>query len=88
MRIVLAYTDYPGKQLVNNLNLIVRTPSGKRLIGNQLTGAMGGMLKLDSSNNVEVIQVDKPASGEWTIEVVASNVSVGPQDFALAAVLV
>ncbi|EJN28529.1 subtilisin-like serine protease [Pseudomonas sp. GM78] len=86
IRIVLAYTDYPGKKLVNNLNLIVRTPSGKRLIGNQSAGAKAGILKLDSTNNVEMVQVDKPMVGEWTIEVVASNVSAGPQDFALAAV--
>ena len=86
LRIVLAYTDYPGEKLVNNLNLIVRTPSGKRLTGNPPGGAKANVLKLDSTNNVELIQVDKPVAGDWTIEVVASNVSAGPQDFALTAV--
>ncbi|MNP59704.1 hypothetical protein D3C76_1547190 [compost metagenome] len=83
---MLAYTDYPGEKLVNNLNLIVRTPSGKRLTGNPPGGAKANVLKLDSTNNVELIQVDKPVAGDWTIEVVASNVSAGPQDFALTAV--
>ncbi len=82
LRIVLAYSDYPGAGLINNLNLIVTSPAGKRYVGNQ--GGTG--LTADSKNNVEVVQVANARSGSWTIDVVASNVSHGPQDFALAVV--
>jgi len=87
LRIALCYSDYPGESLVNNLNLIVTDPDGKRHTGNQ--GASGGgSLALDATNNTEVVQVSKAKKGKWTVDVVASNVSSGPQDFALAAVLV
>jgi serine protease AprX len=87
LRIALCYSDSPGPSLINNLNLIVTDPPGKRYIGNQ-TSSTTGTLTLDSTNNVEVIQVRKAKKGNWTVDVVASNVSAGPQDFALAAVLV
>ncbi len=86
LRIALCYTDYPGDTLINNLNLIATSPSGKRYTGNQ--PASGATLALDAANNTEVIMVNRAAKGEWTIDVVASNVSAGPQDFAIAAVLV
>jgi subtilisin family serine protease len=87
LRIALCYSDYPGDSLVNNLNLIVTDPSGKRYTGNH-PAAQGGSLTLDAANNTEVVQVAKAKKGTWTVDVVASNVASGPQDFALAAVLV
>jgi subtilisin family serine protease len=84
LRIALAYSDYPGKGLVNNLNLIVTSPSGKRYVGNQRSSSTGP-LAMDAKNNVELVQVAKAAKGTWTIEIVASNVMRGPQDYALAA---
>jgi len=87
LRVVLAYTDFPGKRLVNNLNLIVIDPAGKQYIGNQHTAAAMN-LSMDSRNNVELVQVAKAKKGKWTVNVVASNVAKGPQDFALAAVMV
>jgi hypothetical protein len=87
LRIVLAYSDFAGPKLVNNLNLLVTDPAGKRRTGNgPLTP--GGILQFDNTNNVELVSVQKPAKGTWTIDVVASNVSSGPQDYALAAVIV
>jgi subtilisin family serine protease len=80
LRIVLAYTDFPGPTLVNNLNLLVRGPGGARYVGNQV-GA--GATALDTANNVEVVHIDQPAPGAWTVDVVASNVPSGPQDYAL-----
>jgi serine protease AprX len=74
LRVVLVYTDYPGRALVNNLNLIVHSPSGKIYAGNSA---------VDSTNNVEVVHLAKPAAGLWQIRVVGSNVPHGPQDFAL-----
>ena len=66
---------------------IVTDPAGKRYVGNKPASA-GSTLTLDSTNNVEVVQVGTAKKGNWTVDVVASNVSSGPQDFALAAVLV
>jgi serine protease AprX len=86
LRIVMAYTDFPGDSLVNNLNLIVTAPSGTRYTGNQKTSA-GGSLALDSNNNVEVVDITSAPAGTWSVDVVASSVSPGPQDFALAAIL-
>jgi hypothetical protein len=80
LRVVLAYTDFPGPTLVNNLNLLVHAPGGARYVGNQPDA---GATALDTANNVEVVQVDQPAPGMWTIEVVASNVPSGPQDYAM-----
>jgi subtilisin family serine protease len=82
LRVVLAYSDYPGSALVNNLNLIVTDPNGKRYVGNQ---SAPGAMTLDAANNVELIQVSRPAAGTWTIEVVGSNVPQGPQPFAWVA---
>lgn len=87
LRIAMAYTDYPGFKLVNNLNLFASGPGEARFVGN-VTGRVHGGLLLDSSNNAEVIEVENAARGDWIVQVVASNVPHGPQDFALAAVLV
>ncbi len=81
LRIVLAYSDYPGPALVNNLNVIVTNPNGRRYVGNQ--GGSGAMT-LDVKNNVEVVHVRRPAAGAWKIEIIGSNVPHGPQAFALA----
>ncbi len=66
--------------MVNNLNLIVTAPDGRRLAGNQRAGATPTP---DVSNNTEVVHVAKPAAGRWQVEVVGSNVPNGPQEFAL-----
>jgi hypothetical protein len=83
LRIVLAYSDYPGPALVNNLNLILRAPDNRVYAGNQRSGS--GSLELDNKNNVEAVQIDQPAAGEWAIEVVGANIPQGPQPFALVA---
>ena len=80
LRVVLAYSDFPGPRLVNNLNLIVTGPDGRRQVGNQ---AAGGALAMDARNNVEVVEVASPTPGAWQVDVVASSVPQGPQDFAL-----
>jgi hypothetical protein len=87
LRLVLCYSDFPGPKTINNLNLIVTDPAGKRYVGNR-SSSTGRTLTLDATNNVEVVQVAGAKTGTWTVAVVASNVSVSPQDFALAGVLV
>ena len=83
LRVVLAYSDYPGPALVNNLNLVAISPRGQRYVGNQ---SEAGTLLLDTRNNVEVVHIARAAAGEWTLEVVASNIARGPQDFALVCI--
>ena len=80
LRVVMAYSDYPGRRLVNNLNILLTSPTRRRHVGNQMAG---GVLDLDQTNNVEVIQVNKPKAGKWTLHIIGSNVPRGPQDFAI-----
>jgi serine protease AprX len=82
LRVVLAYTDYPGARLVNNLNLVVTSPTGRRYVGNQ---SNANALTLDAANNAEAVRIPVPATGAWSVEVLASNVPHGPQDFALVS---
>lgn len=83
LRMVMAYSDYPGDRLVNNLNLIVTAPNGKRHVGNP---SNSGDMTMDATNNVEMIQVNEPVPGSWKIEVIASNVPQSAQDFALVII--
>lgn len=87
LRIAMAYSDFPGDRLVNNLNLVANDPAGKGYVGNQAL-AGGATLVMDTVNNVEVIQVKNAKKGNWTITVIGSNVGAGPQPYAVAAVLV
>jgi serine protease AprX len=80
LHVCMAYSDFPGPRLVNNLNIILTSPTGRRYIGNQTAG---GALQLDQTNNVEVIRVNKPQAGKWTLQIIGSNVPRGPQDFAI-----
>lgn len=79
LRVTLAYTDFPGPDLVNNLNLIVRAPDGSFFVGNDFDGDGAP----DSQNNVEGVLITEPQQGDWTIHVVGSNVPEEPQNFAL-----
>ena len=83
LRVVLAYSDYPGPALVNNLNLIVTGPDGARFVGNQ---AQPGSVTLDSANNVELVDVASAGAGQWRVDVVGANVPEGPQAFALVII--
>ena len=82
LRVAMAYSDYPGPTLVNNLNLIVTTPDGRKVTAST-EGSAGPSLALDNRNNVEVVEVASPAGGTWRIDVVGANVPQGPQAFAL-----
>ena len=80
LRVVLAYSDYPGSTLVNNLNLFVTSPAGRRYCGN---ATADNPTTVDAANNVEAVHIPNPQPGNWTIDVVGSNVPHGPQDFSL-----
>ena len=85
LRITLVYSDRPGPELINDLNLMVHDPNGNVSWGNDFakTGTR------DNVNNVEGVIETNAAPGEWKIEVHAAQVALGirdridTQDFAL-----
>jgi serine protease AprX len=90
LRIILAYTDYPGENLFNNLFLMLYSPDNKYFYGNDFASEQ----KPDETNNVEGIIVESPQEGFWRIVVIAYYVrsfsdpvdgNREPQDFALVA---
>ncbi len=88
-KVTLAWTDYPGSAsasttLVNNLNVVVTSPSGTTYRGNVFSGGWsttGG--SADTKNNVENVYIQSPAAGTWTVTVSGANVPNGPQPYAL-----
>ena len=98
-RATLAYTDPLGttsaaKALVNDLDLIVIAPDGKRYLGNhglldRNVSREGG--SPDRINNVENVFLEKPVPGVWRVIVAAHRIAwpgqrakpTWDQDFAL-----
>lgn len=81
LRICLAYTDLPARALQNNLNLFVQRPDGSKLMGNE--ALPNGLNIPDPDNNVELVRIDNPDVGTYLIQITASNLLKGPQDYAL-----
>ncbi|MCX6040019.1 MAG: hypothetical protein NTV69_02640 [Caldilinea sp.] len=47
-------------------------------------GNLPGSLKIpDPENNVEVVRLDNPLPGEYLVQITATNLLAGPQDYAL-----
>jgi subtilisin family serine protease len=93
--VTLAWTDPPGNDLQNNLQLDLRGQGDILLIGNANHVFMkdpdfgdlspNGVV-LDKRNNVEQIRVDAAEPGEYLIRVSAFNTVLPPQGYALAVV--
>ncbi|HSE96803.1 MAG TPA: S8 family serine peptidase, partial [Blastocatellia bacterium] len=78
-RVTLAWSDAPGSPVsnpvVNNLDLRVEV-GGKTYLGNQFSGSFsveGGTS--DPLNNVEAVYAPVGSSGEFTVRVVAANIT-------------
>ncbi|CAG9606506.1 S8 family serine peptidase [Pseudoneobacillus rhizosphaerae] len=90
LKFTLAWTDYPGSpnatySLVNDLDFVVKSPSGKVYVGNDTTSPYND--NWDGVNNVESVSIAVPENGTYTIEVQAYNVANGgSQDFSLALI--
>lgn len=93
LRVALVWTDPPStagaaNPIVNNLDLEVVSPGGAQtFLGNVFAAGVsttGGAA--DALNTVELVLVDTPAAGDWTIRVRATAVTVGNpgQGYALA----
>jgi len=84
----LAWTDAMGavdadRLLVNNLDLVLVSPTGSFYYGNHLTHAQYGSVR-DDLNNLERVTVDAPVEvGSWSVRVIGSDIPDGPQGFAL-----
>jgi len=90
LEIVLVWTDYPATSgasvtLQNNLDLTVDSPSGTYL-GNVMSGGQsvtGG--SYDARNVEEVVRLDRPPVGTYTITVSCGSIPHGPQPFGLVS---
>jgi serine protease AprX len=82
LRFCLAWTDLPARALQNNLDLFVQhLPSGTKWVGN--TDLPQKLKATDPDNSVEVVRLDNPSAGNYLVQITASNLLQGPQDFAL-----
>lgn len=89
LRIVLAWTDYPGSEnanpaLVNDLDLVVVAPDGTEYHGNVFDSttlnSQPDPSTYDRLNNVEVVRVTQPQIGVWTIRVLGYNIAQDDPD--------
>lgn len=94
LKVVLAWTDAPAAVnaatvAVNNLDLEVVSPDGTQTfrgnVFNNGVSATGGAA--DTLNNVELVLVNNPAPGDWTVRVIGTAVNVGGpgQGYAVGA---
>jgi len=87
LKATLVWTDFRGRRLVNNLDLIVSTPDEKEYHGNFTDEQQPGQ-NMDDTNNVEKVIIEHPVPGIYRINVLGDNVPrTAPggrgQDFAL-----
>jgi serine protease AprX len=93
LRIVLTWTDFPGRGIQNNLNLWVDGPNRSLFIGNRALVYKRDPIfdvvsrdgtPFDKRNNVEHLSIAKPEAGEYIIRVLAQSTPMGEgQGYAL-----
>lgn len=86
LKLTLAWSDHPGtlsasKHLVNDLDLVLRSPNGTVYKGNDFIAPYGD--SRDDTNNIEGIRINTPSVGIHTLTVKGHNVPMGDQMFAL-----
>jgi hypothetical protein len=94
LRITLAWDDEAAVDganpaLVNDLDLVVTDPAGTRRYPWTLDPAAPTANAVrtgeDHVNNLEQVQVDAPAAGNWTVVVRGTTVASGRQNFSLVS---
>jgi hypothetical protein len=94
LKITMVFSDQPptdlasGTPVVNNLDLTVTAPDGSVYAGNNLTPkgiSISGGAFADDVNTVEMVIVDNPPLGTWTIRVHASVHTFDRQGYAIVA---
>jgi len=91
LKVVATWTDYPSTpvaavNLVNDLDLEIVSPGGTTYLGNVFTdgwSVAGGAA--DRINNVEVVKIDTPQEGTWTVRITPHAVPQSSQGYALVA---
>ncbi|MCL5058886.1 MAG: S8 family serine peptidase, partial [Actinobacteria bacterium] len=85
LKITLAWTDPAGNtsantDLVNDLDLTVIAPDGKKFTGNGFLGQSP-----DAVNNVEQVYIKNPLPGDYTVEIKAASINAlaGTPSFAI-----
>ena len=92
LRITLTWTDPPGRDVCNQLQLYVQLPDGSAHRGNErhtyrdssLPGTPGLIPDLDRRNTVHHFRLDAPPAGDYVVRVWAENTTLSPQGYALA----
>jgi hypothetical protein len=92
LKITAAWDDAPGTanvnpSLVNDIDLVVTSPSGVRHYPWTLNPADPGAPAVrtvpDTVNNIEQVFVENPEPGVWLIDIVGASVPEGPQPVSL-----
>lgn len=93
LKVTLYWNDVPASptaatQLVNDLDLVVTTPSGTRRYPLVPDATLANLLnaateQADHLNNVEQVTIDAPAAGVYTITVRGHSVPYGPQHYVV-----
>ncbi|MFD3940043.1 S8 family serine peptidase [Streptomyces sp. NPDC058611] len=82
LRVCMAYTDLPGRSLQNDLSVMMEAPDGTKHAGND--DLPNQLLNMDNTNNVEIIRLEAPKAGRYTIQVFARTLLKRKrQDYAL-----
>ena len=80
LKVMLAWNDWPGAGLVNDLNLEVVCPNGTVYRGNQFqNGSSVVSDTADSVNALEGVIIPRPAPGLYAVRVSALNVPGGEE---------
>jgi len=95
LKVVLVWTEPPGtagasNPVINNLDLLVISPDGAQLFLGNVFGTSGVSVTggtADAANNVEVVLIAAPATGQWKLRVQGTLVARGNpgQGYALVA---
>lgn len=93
-KVTLCWNDVPAsplssKQLVNDLDIVVKTPAGERHLPLVLNSALARVQDLateqqDRLNNVEQVTINAPKAGTYAVVVRGHNIPFGPQPFVVA----
>lgn len=86
LRATLVWHDPWGKRLVNDLDLLVKSPQGKVVKPFTLNPGRPtapAVRKRNKRDNQEYILVENPQPGSWKVEAKGKKVPWGPQEFAL-----
>jgi len=88
-RVTLVFHDAPGTPNasfvpVNDLDLEVVMPGGQVINGNNIVNGQSNFdTTTDEINNVEMVMLNAPINGDYTIRVKGTAVNQGPQGYAL-----